>query len=132
MCTSSLRFKNAYGPIYISNHCVSRMKSRAKLKTKDKRRVFIARAAKHSLLLQQIPKIEGFREFYLYFKRIVANEVKKSRDRDVYFYKNYFLIVTSFGTVVTILNIDKEFNGIFDDIKEAIRCKRENEIVVAV
>lgn len=132
MCTSSLRFKKSYGPTTISNHCASRMKTRAKLKTKTKRREFVSKAAKYSLLLEQIPKIEGFRSFYLYFRRLVNAELKKGKYRTVYFYKDYFLIVNSCGMVITILNVDKEFNGIFSLILEAIKCRRKHEIVVAV
>lgn len=115
-----IKFDKIRYAINLSQHSINRMKKRAGLNTREKRKSFLKGVAKSGLLLSEIPKIEQFDSFLGYMGRIVHKTRRKSKYCRVYLYKKYFLIVSMYGLVITILKIDEEFNTVFEQIHEYI------------
>lgn len=118
-----IRFPCVRSPITLSTHSIIRMKQRAGLKTKEKRKLFVKRAADKGLLFSQIPRIDEFKSFLSYFRRIIRNAKKKDKGAHVFFYKEFFILISIYGVILTVIKIDSEFKGIYLKI-----CKEINKI----
>lgn len=105
-----------YHKIRPSKHSSKRIKQRAGGKTKKKRSKFVHGVYSKGLTIKDIPKCTEFLPFIQYMRKEVAITKKKNPLCDVYLYKDYLAIVTITGTIITVLNIDKEYNGIYDKI----------------
>lgn len=110
------RFPTVRYPITISTHSILRMKQRAGLKTKKKRKMFVKRASVKGLLFSQIPDIEDFKSFLCYYRRTIRNAKKKDKYSSVYFYKDYFLIISELGVLLTVIKIDSQFKGTYEKV----------------
>lgn len=110
------RFPTVRYPITISTHSILRMKQRAGLKTKKKRKMFVKRASVKGLLFSQIPDIEDFKSFLCYYRRTIRNAKKKDKYSSVYFYKDYFLIISGLGALLTVIKIDSQFKGTYQKV----------------
>ena len=113
---SHVRFPKIHYPVYLSKHSMSRLKQRAGLNTKQKRESFLKAAAKNSLTLSEIPKdVAEFTSFAHYMRKLQY----KIRERDsscrAYLYKEFFLIISFDGIVVTVLNVEG-YPGIYEEI----------------
>ena len=110
------RFPTVRYPITISTHSILRMKQRAGLKTKKKRKMFVKRASVKGLLFSQIPDIEDFKSFLCYYRRTIRNAKKKDKYSSVFFYKDYFLIISELGVLLTVIKIDSQFKGTYEKV----------------
>lgn len=110
------RFPTVRYPITISTHSILRMKQRARLKTKKKRKMFVKRASVKGLLFSRIPDIEDFKSFLCYYRRTIRNAKKKDKYSSVYFYKDYFLIISGLGALLTVIKIDSQFKGTYQKV----------------
>lgn len=119
------RFPTVRYPITISTHSILRMKQRAGLKTKKKRKMFVKRASVKGLLFSQIPDIEDFKSFLCYYRRTIRNAKKKDKYSSVYFYKDYFLIISGLGALLTVIKIDSQFKGTYQKVYRELN--RTNE-----
>lgn len=125
-----IRFPTIRYPVTLSTHSIIRMKQRAGLKTKEKRKMFVKRAADKGLLISQIPHVEEFNSFLTYFARIIRNAKRKDKFSSVYFYKDYFILISIYGVILTVIKIDSEFKGIYNRIYEVINQINEKHIVL--
>ena len=113
---SKIRFQKSYQPISLSLHSITRLKKRINLKSKEKRNRFIRGAARNGLLLSNIPKIDKFKPFLSYMSKMYKKNSKRNPFCKLYVYKEYILVVSIEGVIVTVLNIPEEYNGVYDKI----------------
>lgn len=122
-----IRFPTIRSPITLSVHSIIRMKQRAGLKTKEKRKLFVKRAADKGLLFSQIPNIDEFKSFLSYYRRIIRSAKKKDRGVTVYFYQDFFILISIYGVILTVIKIDSKFKSIFQRIKNEINRIEETK-----
>lgn len=120
-----IRFPTVRYPITLSTHSILRMKQRAGLKTKEKRKMFVKRASVKGLLFSHIPDIEDFKSFLCYYRRTIRNAKKKDKYSSVFFYKDYFLIISELGVLLTVIKIDSQFKGTYEKVYRELN--RANE-----
>lgn len=111
-----IRFPTVRCLITLSTHSILRMKQRAGLKTKKKRKMFVKRASVKGLLFSHIPDIEDFKSFLCYYRRTIRNAKKKDKYSSVFFYKDYFLIISELGVLLTVIKIDSQFKGTYEKV----------------
>jgi hypothetical protein len=104
------------------------MKQRAKLNTKSKRKKFLRAASKGCISFPDLPKgVAEFCSFISYMKRM-SNKVRgRNTFCYLYLYKDYFLIISVDGLVITILNIDEGYYGIYDQIVKYLEAEEEEK-----
>jgi hypothetical protein len=110
-------FPSIHVKVRLSRHAATRMKERAGLNTKSRIDKFMKSASKSSLSLSMIPQSK-FPEFFSYMKRIADNSRRRTGDDcTVLLFRDYFLIISRFhGDIVTLINVDPEYKGIYDKI----------------
>ena len=109
-----------YNRIRPSKHSSKRIKQRAGGKTKKKRSKFVHGVYTKGLMLKDIPKRIELLPFIDYMRKRNAIVKSKNPFHRLYLYKDNFVIVSLTGTMVTVLNIDKEFKGSYDLIYQYI------------
>ena len=122
-----IRFPTIRSPITLSVHSIIRMKQRAGLKTKEKRKLFVKRAADKGLLFSQIPNIDEFKSFLSYYRRIIKSTKRKDKGVTVYFYQDFFILISIYGVILTVIKIDSQFKSIFQRIKNEINRIEESK-----
>nr|DAT64826.1 MAG TPA: hypothetical protein [Caudoviricetes sp.] len=129
---SSVYFPRIHKAVSLTKHCISRMKQRAGLNTREKRKKFLRNASNGCLMLYNIPKDEQFEEFIAYMKGVAARVRRKNAFCYVYLYSDYFLIISSDGKAITIINVDPKYKGsykriikFFEERTEIIPSKKE-------
>ena len=112
-------FPSIHVKVRLSRHAATRMKERAGLNTTSRREKFVKCASKTAMPLSMIPQSK-FPEFFSYMKKIADNSRKRTGDDcTVLLFRDYFLIISRFhGDIVTIINIDPEYKGIYDRIRK--------------
>ena len=103
-----------------SKHSSKRIKQRAGGKTKKKRSKFVHGVFQKGLMLRDIPKRAELLPFIDYMRRQVAIVKSKNPFNNLYLYKDNFVIVSLTGTIITVLNIDKEYKGYYNLIYQYI------------
>lgn len=107
--------------IKLTHHSSQRLRERVGLKTKKKREDFAREVSKKGILLYEIPKNPKFKSF----KNYMWKEVVKTKDKDpyckVYLYKQFFVIVSLTGVIITVINILDQYRTIFDEIYEEFK-----------
>ena len=101
---SSIYFPRIHRGVTLSKHCINRMKQRARLNTKEKRKRFLRAASEECLMLS-------------YMRGVAARVRRKNNFSYVYLYSDYFLIIASDGKAITIINVDPEYRGGYGRIK---------------
>ena len=113
-----IHFPKIYHKIRISRHCERRMKQRASLKTKEKRKSFVRKAAKECIPVNEIPDVELFKDFISYIRHVRSRLYHINPYCKLFLYLSYLMIVSEDGVMVTILKVDKEYESKFTEIKE--------------
>ena len=128
---SSIYFPRIHRGVTLSKHCINRMKQRARLNTKEKRKRFLRAASEECLMLSDVPREEEFEEFLSYMKGVAARVRRKNNFSYVYLYSDYFLIIASDGKAITIINVDPEYRGGYGRIKGYLkeRQKERDEVL---
>jgi len=110
-------------PIYIKtdiktfSHSYTRIKQRAKLKTKEDVKNFLKGVSRNGIPFSKIPKTKEFSSFFFYIKNIKEKCNKRHLFNNLYLYKDFIILVSLEGNILTVLNVDKRFEGMYDKIK---------------
>lgn len=96
-----------------SKHSSQRIKQRAGCKTRKKRSKFINGIFRKGLRIKDIPNKIDLLPFIYYMKGKAAVMRKRNPYSQLYLYKDYFAIVSLTGTLITVLNVDKEYKGTY-------------------
>ena len=124
---SSIYFPRIHRGVTLSKHCINRMKQRAKLNTKEKRKKFLKTASEECLMLSDIPREEEFEEFLVYMKGVAARVRRKNIFTYAYLYSDYILIISSDGKAITIINVDPQYRGGYGRIKGYLKEQQKLE-----
>lgn len=114
-----LYFPNMRRFVSISRHCMKRMKQRANLNTREKRKSFIKKASMESLSITDIPKADIFRDFKQFLLRIAKKRNSSPANFcRLFIFRDYILVISDTDAViVTILNIEDPYKGFYNKIK---------------
>ena len=129
---SSVHFPRIHRAVTLSKHCISRMKQRAKLNTKEKRKRFLKIASEECLMLHNIPRVEQFEEFIAYMKGVIGRVKRKNLFSYAYLYSDYFLIIASDGKAITLINVDPEYRGGYNRIRKYLKEEQENNEIDSI
>lgn len=113
---SAIFFPNLKHPIRSSVHGTTRLKHRAGFKTKRQRLDFIKAASLASFSLQDIPNISQFKEIRETMKNVIKKSLKKNPYCNIYFFKDYFLIISVSGKIITLYDVNPKLKGSYDKI----------------
>lgn len=106
--------------VHPSQHFLSRLRNRLKLKTKKAKKNFIKGALRDSLALRDIPQ-----EKFSFFLAYMARRERRIRHWKPYLrlflYRDWFILVDECdGRMVTIYKINRRWRHIYYDIRMAI------------
>lgn len=112
-------FKNLRQPVSSSIHSNSRLKKRAKLKTKFKRNSFLTSATRNAMTIQDIPRnVEEFKPILFHMNHVNKKMKQKNPFTNLYLFKDYLFIVSIDGKIITLYDLPDHCKGLYQKIKD--------------
>mgnify|MGYP003400631455 CR=1 FL=1 len=127
---TKVKFPKIHHLVSASLHCEKRMKQRANLKTRQKRNAFVRKAAEECFCPSDVPTDDiRFASFLGYLNHIRRRVHDLNPSCKVYIFREFFLIISDEGVMVTIYKISDDYKNIYEDLKAYYKNQGKEEAI---